>query len=197
MRTGKRTAAVSVGIQPYDATFAYGSAWATAYSGGDVERIDAARNKVVKRYPLPSATGVVGAFTAIWATGQDGVIRIDPTTDQVVAKIPIEGGAGWTAASDNAVWVTTTTGIARIDPTTNEVVATIALGTPALGDPAVIAGKLWVPKIRSNVIAVIDPATNAVVSTVKAGIGPFVVTEIAGEAWIPSWKGRDIWRVKP
>ena len=53
------------------------------------------------------------------------------------------------------------------------------------------------PKIRSNVIAVIDPATNTVAETVKAGIGPFVVTEIAGEAWIPSWKGRDIWRVKP
>ena len=68
--TGKRTAAVSVGIQPYDSTFAYGSAWATAYSGGEVERIDPARNKVVKRYPLPSAIGVVGAFASIWATGQ-------------------------------------------------------------------------------------------------------------------------------
>ena len=87
-RTGKRTAAVDVGIQPYDATFAFGSAWATAYSGGDVERIDPARNKVVKRYPLPSATGVVGAFCSIWATGQDGVIRIDPATDQVVANDP-------------------------------------------------------------------------------------------------------------
>ena len=52
------------------------------------------------------------------------------------------------------------------------------------------------PKIRANTVAVIDPATNAVVETVKAGIGPFVVTEIGGEAWMPSWKGRDIWRVK-
>ena len=43
----------------------------------------------------------------------------------------------------------------------------------------------------------IDPATNTVVQTVKAGAGPFVVTEIAGEAWVPSWKGRDVWRFKP
>jgi YVTN family beta-propeller protein len=195
--TGKRTAAITVGIQPYDATYAFGAVWATSNGIGDVERIDPTHNKVVKRYPLATATGIVGAFNSVWAAGQDGVIRIDPATDRVVATISIEGGAGWTAASDNAVWVTTTTGIARIDPATNTVAATIPLGTPALGDPAVVAGKLWVPKIRANVIAVIDPATNAVSATVKAGIGPFVVTEIAGEAWIPSWKGRDIWRIKP
>ena len=53
------------------------------------------------------------------------------------------------------------------------------------------------PKIRQNQIAIIDPATNAVERTLKVGAGPFVVTEIRGEAWIPSWKGRDIWRVKP
>jgi hypothetical protein len=32
---------------------------------------------------------------------------------------------------------------------------------------------------------------------VKVGTGPFVVTEIAGDAWIPSWKGRDVYRVRP
>jgi len=29
------------------------------------------------------------------------------------------------------------------------------------------------------------------------GAGPFVVTEIGGEAWVPSWRGRDVWRVRP
>ena len=53
------------------------------------------------------------------------------------------------------------------------------------------------PKIRENRVAVIDPATNTVVQTVKTGTGPFVVTEIAGEAWVPSWNGRDVWRFKP
>ena len=53
------------------------------------------------------------------------------------------------------------------------------------------------PQIRKNTIAVVDPATNTVAQTVKAGTGPFVVTQIAGEAWVPSWKGHDIWRIKP
>ncbi len=53
------------------------------------------------------------------------------------------------------------------------------------------------PLVRENAIAVVDPTTNAVTRTVKAGAGPFVVTEIAGDAWVPSWKGTDIWRYRP
>jgi streptogramin lyase len=93
--------------------------------------------------------------------------------------------------------VTSAQGLVRIDPATNEVAATIPLGTAALGDPAVVDGDVWVPKIRENAIAIVDPRTNSVARTLKVGVGPFVVTEIAGEAWIPSWKGRDIWRVRP
>jgi hypothetical protein len=196
--TGKRIKAIRVGISPYDTTFAYGSAWTTAYGQGEVERIDPAKNAVVKRWKLGQATGVVAAFDSIWGAGTDGVLRIDPVTNKLIATIPVTGGAGWTAASADAVWVTTTTGVARIDPQTNTVVATVALpGAPALGDPDVLNGMVWVPQIRKNSIAVVDAASNTVAQTIKAGVGPFVVTQIGGEAWVPSWKGRDIWRFKP
>jgi DNA-binding beta-propeller fold protein YncE len=195
--TGKRIAVVAVGAIPYDATFAYGAAWATSNSSGEVDRIDPRTNKVAKRWKLGKATGVVGAFGSIWATGTAGVLRIDPATNKLLARIPVKG-AGWTAASDDAVWVTNgSSGVTRIDPATNRVVATVPLGTPALGDPAVVAGQLWVPKIKQANVAVIDPATNQVVQTVSVGTGPFVITEIAGEAWIPSWQGTDIWRLRP
>jgi YVTN family beta-propeller protein len=196
--TGRRVEAIPVGIQPYDTTFAYGSAWTTAYGQGELERIDPARNRVANRWKLPLATGVVGAFGSVWATGGTGVIRIDPASHRVLARIAVDGGAGWTAASADAVWVTTATGVARIDPQTNAVVTDIAIaGAPAVGDPDVVGGLLWVPQIRKNSIAVVDPATNTVVRTVKAGAGPFVVTAIRGEAWVPSWKGRDVWRFRP
>ena len=196
--TGKRVKAIRVGITPYDATFAYGAAWTTAYGTGELERIDPARNRVVKRWKLPLATGVVGAFGSIWATAPDRIIRVDPSTNALLATIPVTGGAGWTAASEEAVWVTTPTGLTRIDPQSNSVAATIALpGAPYLGDPAVLKGMVWVPQIRKNSIAVVDPASNTVVQTVKAGIGPFVITEIDGDAWVPSWKGHDIWRIRP
>jgi streptogramin lyase len=195
--TGKRLKAIQVGITPYDAMFAYGSAWTTAHGQGELERIDPAKDQVVNRWRLPQATGAVAAFGSVWATGTEGVIRVDPASHKVLARIAIQGGAGWTAASPDAVWVTTPTGVARIDPQSNTVVTTVALpGAPYLGDPDVVDGRVWVPQIRVNSLAVVDPASNAVVQTVKAGIGPFVVTTIRGEAWVPSWKGRDIWRFR-
>jgi YVTN family beta-propeller protein len=54
-----------------------------------------------------------------------------------------------------------------------------------------------VPQIRKNSIAVVDPSSNTVTRTIKAGVGPFVITTIRGEAWVPSWKGSDIWRYTP
>jgi streptogramin lyase len=195
VKTRKRTA-IPVGSQPYDATFAYGAAWVTSYGDSTVERVDPAKNRVVKRFPLELATGVVGAFGSVWAAGGDGVLRIDPATDSVVAHLPVQG-AGWTAASSDAVWITSPDGLVRIDPQTNTVAATIRIPVAALGDPAVIDGLVWVPEIRENQVALVDPSTNRITRTVKVGAGPFVVTEIAGDAWVPSWKGADIWRLRP
>lgn len=195
LRSGKRTAAIDVGGTPYDATFAYGAAWATAYGADDLVRIDPASNRVTARVPLDKATGVVGAFGSVWATGADGVVRVDPATNDVVARIALPL-AGWTAAGEGAVWVTTPSGLSRIDPGTNTVSATVAI-PGNLGDPAVVAGKVWVPRVRAGRIAIVDPVANAVAGTIRVGAGPFVVTEIAGEAWVPSWRGRDVWRVRP
>ena len=60
-----------------------------------------------------------------------------------------------------------------------------------------VAGKVWVPVIADNTVVIVDPATNKVERTIHVGTGPFVVTEIAGEAWVPSYKGADIWRLHP
>jgi hypothetical protein len=195
IKTAKRVAAIDVGAQPYDATFGFGAAWATVHGDGTLVRIDPRRNRVVKRFQVPQAVGVVAAFGSVWATGADGVVRIDPATNTVVARIPLVS-AGWTAAGADAVWITTQTGVSRIDPETNAVTAAIAIPGP-LGDPAVIGGAVWVPRVGANRIAIVDPAAGRVARTIQAGAGPFVVTEVAGEAWVPSWHGADVRRFRP
>jgi DNA-binding beta-propeller fold protein YncE len=195
VRSGKRISVIEVGASPYDATFAFGAAWATVHGGGQLVRVDPATNRVAARVPLGQATGVVGAYGSVWATGADGLVRIDPRTNAVVARIALPM-AGWTAAGQGAVWITGPTGLSRIDPQTNTVSATIAI-PGNLGDPAVVGGRVWVPRIRANRIAIVDPATNSVVGSVEAGAGPFVVTEIHGEAWVPSWRGTDVRRFRP
>jgi YVTN family beta-propeller protein len=56
---------------------------------------------------------------------------------------------------------------------------------------------VWVPNVKDGTVSIVDAASGTVRETLKVGSGPFVVTEIDGEAWIPSWKGDDVWRVKP
>ena len=99
-------------VQPYDATFAYGSAWATSHGSGEVERIDPARNKVVKRWKLADARPARSARSArSGRPGSDGVDPHRPGVAQGRRDDPDAGRRGWTAASSDAVWVTTRDGV--------------------------------------------------------------------------------------
>ena len=73
-----------------------------------------------------------------------GVIRIDPTTNAVVARIPLQN-AGWTAASTDAVWITSPQGLVRIDPATDQIVATVPFGGVPLATRRSSAGRLGAP----------------------------------------------------
>src|SRR5215469_2540837 len=72
--------------------------------------------------------GMAEDDTAVWVhnvTGDD-VLRIDPTTNKVVADISVGSGPGGVAIGEGSVWVANSAdySISRINPTTNKVVAT-------------------------------------------------------------------------
>ena len=79
---------------------------------------------------------------------------------------------------------------------TPHVVARVPTGDSPSGAIAAY-GAVWVANDRSGTLARIDPKTNRVVGTVKSGPGPFVVTFGYGDAWVPSYKGIDVWRIRP
>ena len=193
--TGKRIAKIPVGAQPYDATFCFGSAWATGSADGDLERIDPASNRVVKRIVTGSgAYGVVCAFGSVWVAGPTGgVVRVDPKTNRIVARIPV-ASASWTAASSNAVWIATSDR-RRSPASTRRRTASPRRSTsptPALGDPAVVGGKVWVPVVADNAVAIVDPATNRDGGRSRSAAGPFVVTAIDGRGLGAQLKGADV-----
>jgi glutamine cyclotransferase len=134
----------------------------------------------------------------VWVAGLGGpVVRIDPRSGKIVAKIQV-ARSSWTATSADAVWIASIGGtLTRIDPRSNRVVAQMKLADTPIGDPAIVGGKVWAPIVAQNRVAIVDPATNRVTGSVAVGPGPFVVSEISGEAWVPSWKGADIRRLRP
>jgi hypothetical protein len=130
------------------------------------------------------------------------VDRIDPATNEVVARIPDVSGP--LAIGEGALWAVDRAGaragpegssLLRIDPTTNEVVARIALGV-AVWDIEFGEGYVWVlplePGAGEGDILQVDPSTNEVMARIEiplpdTGYPPTVYAPAVGEgsAWIP------------
>jgi YVTN family beta-propeller protein len=87
--------------------------------------------------------------SAVWVSNfhDNTVSRIDPSTDKVVATIPVGAGPdNAAAAADGTVFVPNVTDgtVSRIDPTINEVVDTLTVGS--MPYPVAFAfGDIWVP----------------------------------------------------
>lgn len=146
----------------------------------------------------------------VWVTTLDAVVRIDPETGDVVAKMDlaevdsaIPGGGDGIAVGFGSVWVAnpvstdddprfpegTTGGVARIDPATNKPVDAVVFTdrTPT----RVVAGEGAVWVTTGDAVTRLDPETLEVEATIPVGRGPgdlfHVATDIAvgeGSVWV-------------
>ena len=140
--------------------------------GGFITRIDPSTNRVTDTVTLKDGdvADVATDGTAIWALlrgnpGQPKVVRIDPSSGQVVATIPLDGGYGrYIFASSGSVLAAIVQPLGgpfddgtlvRIDPSTNQVAGTYNLGTyPSI---AMGEGMMWA--VTDNGLVQIDPDT--------------------------------------
>jgi streptogramin lyase len=126
----------------------------------------------------PGVFGVASGFGSIWATDWvDGeLVRIDPVTNAIVARIPVgpKNGPTLIATGAGAVWVAhadSENRVYRVDPATNQVSA-IELGTlhPHEMFLEVASDKLWVRATDDSIVRY-DPATGRVTSRLKVASG--------------------------
>ena len=140
---------------------------------------------------------------AVWVSlpaqqpGEDTlVVRIDPTTNEAVERIPVEGYVEELAAGEGGVWgagVRFDGGdfnpfVVRIDPATNEVAGRIpeVSGPLAVGD-----GALWAVDRagaragpHGSSLLRIDPATNQVTSRIALGVAAWDIEFGEGYLWV-------------
>lgn len=125
---------------------------------------------------------------SIWADvpNIDAVVRIDPASDRIVAKIPVKGSCAGLVATDAAVWVGGDGNgcapvVSRIDPATNTVTAAVTIddetGALALGADGLLVGE-------ASGVARIDPVAARVVARVAIPGSPFGMDLGAGSIWI-------------
>ena len=145
----KITAVVTLPAAPQGLLFLDGSLWVGSGKGStEVFRIHPTTLDVVR---VPVGAMDPGWFVAgasdVWVvTSQDSVVRIDPTTNRVVATLPVRGvpveGA---AAPDGLLWIPSkqSNTITRIDPVDNHVVGVLPAGPGAYVAHRAF-GSMWV-----------------------------------------------------
>jgi len=150
--TGTVVRRIPVGLTPIFTIYGYGRVWASNYDSDTVSVIEpgSARAETV-----PVGGGPLGITTgegAVWVVAYRDrrLVRIDPETREVTARIPIGNGPLDVAVGDGAVWVTNREDgtLLHIDPATNEVVGTIDLELAPHG-VIVSGGAVWVT-VRSS-----------------------------------------------
>jgi streptogramin lyase len=121
---------------------------------------------------------VVRADTdAVWVQRDREVVRMDPRSNRVVARLPMgPPGSDLGAVSGGSLWLTQVAQgtVTRMDPATGRTVATIRVPgaeAPMGIDVAVGPGAVWVAydlgTLGGTILARVDPATNTVAATVK------------------------------
>ena len=198
-RRGRIVARVRVGHWPAHVAVAGRAVWVSSYDRGTLTRIDARSNRVERVYDVGGhPSGVAVADGTVWlAFGRDGTAlgRLDPASG-ALTRVPIgHSSPGFLQAIGDSIWTTTSDGHAvRVDRATNRVVGTF----PIPGTPAEVAGApdgtIWVAEKERSTLTRIDPVKNRVLEVTDAGPGAFSIAVAAGDMWVTSFAGSDVWR---
>jgi streptogramin lyase len=162
--------------------------------------------------PLADAEAVTAGAGSVWATGPRLLLRIDPTTNVVVARIRLPEIASAAVVYGRYVWVltnplhtspnTAAPGLLwSVDTETNRVIGKpIPLNPMAQGRIAVAQGSLWVTNDnhgRFGRLYRIDPKTRKLVSAVHIPNDPFSVVFANGSVWVGESDTGEVVRVNP
>jgi virginiamycin B lyase len=143
---------------------------------------------------------------ALWVAGSGQVIRIDPATNSVAARIPVvAGGAGpaGMAVGAGAVWVPLAVpgALWGIDPATDKVSSKISLGGPLSGSISVSAAgdTVWVAccgesgtgaSTSGGRLLRVDPRRKRVVADIALNASPVAIAADASAAWVATADGQ-------
>ncbi len=164
----------------------HGALWITTGSDGHVLRVDPASMQVTAEIDIGAGpvTALATSEEGIWASASSDLIRIDPATNEVVARLRSQLGFGDIAFGASGLWVIAGAGqdgeVWQIDPATNDVRQRIPLANPSFwNNIAVAGGAVWVtssPTVHGDGIALvhlyrIDPLTGDVTGDIPLGDG--------------------------
>ncbi|HEX6404605.1 MAG TPA: hypothetical protein VF003_15805 [Pseudonocardiaceae bacterium] len=160
----------------------------------------------VRDCDLPSA--IATGAGSLWVAKNDdqAVLRVDPKTQRILARIPVGIVPFDMAATDTSLWVTAywADQLVRIDAKTNQVVARFTVPDGA-GGLTVSDQAVWVTGTVAGTLTHIDPSTNQVVATIPidcagpcyVGTMPLPVLATGDAVWVQTEGDGKLVRVDP
>jgi streptogramin lyase len=163
--------------------------------GGELSDVIAAHGSVwVQRYRTDEADGAA-------ARDADEIVRVDPRTRAVVARIAVAKEPWGMCATPDALWVVSRSpghpGVQRIDAATNQAASPVTFGkTPARA--AYGAGSVWITDPDAHAVWRIDAQSGVTAQKVPSGFKQPLALEFAGgRLWVTDAELRQLVCVDP
>jgi DNA-binding beta-propeller fold protein YncE len=131
----------AVNVLPEDYLFrvssGHGALWITTGSDGRVLRIDPRSQTLTAAIEVSAGpvTDLAVSEDGVWASASSDLVRIDPVTNEVVARLRNNRGFGAIAFGPSGLWVIAEASrdgeVWQIDPATNDVRQRIPLANPS------------------------------------------------------------------
>ena len=204
---GELTADVALPGPPLRCVVRSGTTWVIAYGGRTVYRVGTRRHRLLGTVKLGFApSGVAADSGAVWARGENALVRIDPSSARVVGSIAAPPSAGRSvgtfyssvASDQGSVWIANRLEILRIDPRTKKVQAD---NRKIAGYPTALAGGLgamWVVDM-GGLLYRLDPLSAAVLKQTTINLAnaerPAAVAVGADGVWVTDASGNKVWKV--
>jgi streptogramin lyase len=188
---GRRTATVALEGEVIAVAIGLGSVWALD-TGSTLYRLDPANGRVAKSIQLGTAAAYnvwIGGG-AVWIADDQGaaVVRVSPTSNKVVARVPVGDGPADMVFRGDQAWVIThrDNTVFRIDTASNEAarLGTVGGSSAAAERLALLGDGLWITG-RGVPLVEMDPASGAIRRTVDIGGTGIDVVSGAGALWVP------------
>ena len=202
-RSMRVVAAIGIGGDISDLAIGFGSVWVADGNAGTVTRIDPGANTVrdVIQFgpqdplvPKPIFSIATGEGY-VWATREDTIVRIDPSTDHPEPWLTTDPATG-VAVGSGRVWVTTASErIARYDASQRQGAPTLQIQTPDIAtDPLLADGSLWA--LAFGELWRVNPDSGTSLTT-PTGSFPVAAAWHSGSMWVANFDGGAVVRIDP
>lgn len=187
---GKTGIVVDVSKPCSSLAYGWNSIWIPSCGTKKLVRVDEATGKTLAEIdadPANSEGGITIGDGAVYLVVKPStLLKIDPETNAVVAKLDLPSESENPFFGDGFVWVTSFghASLLKVDPKTMQVLATIPVG-PKPRFLTVGAGSVWTLNQGDGTVSRVDMTTGKVVATVACGL--------AGEGGEITFGARSVW----